>query len=165
MTKDAQGSDSDVDGRSSIAALHRRIKGQLSTSEQLIEALKKQLAECRERNKALVQERNDLMKSIAQIDASRALRDGQEGQARRQQRREADSSRQALQRENEELSRRCLELEETLADRRREAAEAVEEIACLEEQVSQLQSMVDLLCEHLEIEGPELEQLLESSGD
>lgn len=161
MTKDAQSSD----GQSSIAALHRRIKSQLSTSEQLIEALKKQLAECHQRNTALAQERNDLMKSMAQIDTSLALQ-GPDGEAqRRQRRRETDSSLRTRQQENEELSQRCTELEEALADRRREAAEAAEEIACLEEQVAQLQSMVDLLCEHLEIEGEELEQLLGSSGD
>jgi chromosome segregation ATPase len=144
---------------SPVAALCRSIKDQLATSEQLIAALKKQLAECHERNRALIQERNDLTRSLAQMETYPAEL---AAQARRRSRsREAESAVKELQQENAALSRRCAELEQILAERRGELAEAAEENACLEEQVTHLQSMVDLLSEYLDLDTDEVEKLFD----
>jgi chromosome segregation ATPase len=150
----------DAAGDSPVAALCRSIKHQLANSEQLIAALKSQLARCQERNRALIQERNDLARSLAQMETYPAEL---VTQARRRPRdREAEETVHALRQENEALSRRCAELEQTLAERRAELAGASEENACLEEQVSHLQSMVDLLCEHLDLDTDEVEKLFDA---
>jgi hypothetical protein len=143
-----------ADGASSVAALHRRIKEQLATTDQVVTALKEQLATCRQRNRELVEERNDLIKSMARPETRQGL-PGSGGRRPSSALTDAAAAElRALQQENEQLKRRCAELEEAVLDWRRQNVEAAQEVECLEEQVAHLQSTVDLLSEHLEVKAP-----------
>ena len=149
-----------TDSGTSVASLCRSIKDQLSASEELIAALKRQLAESRGRNHALVQERNDLARSLAQAETRPVELAAQA--RRRKQRQESMGVQEELRRENNALSQRCIELEEALAAKSRELVGAAEETACLEEQVAHLQSMVDLLMEYSGVDSAGLDQLLDA---
>jgi chromosome segregation ATPase len=126
------------------------IRDHLRKTEDVIKALRKDLDRYRSQNVDLLRERNDLSRLIDRLESNQRDRDSLQNEMgfikneRDRLAREIDP----LQAENERLAEHCARLEASLAEERRQREQAQQVIVSLEEQISELESMVDLLRDH-----------------
>ncbi len=136
------------------------IREQLLATEKLIRALKQDLDYYRIQNDELIEERGDLLETLSRIDALKDERSDRESELSfaRGERDRLSVALSSQEKANDELKHRCLVLETALAAERKKHQEAQEVIVCLEEQLVQLESIVELFREHEELRKAE-EQL------
>jgi chromosome segregation ATPase len=136
------------------------IREQLRATEEFIRALKQDLNYYRTQTKDLQEERGELLGTLSRMDALKGERTEQENEQSllKSERDRLSKALRSIEAANEELKHRCLVLETALVAERKRCQETQEVIVCLEEQIAQLESIVDLLREHEEIRRAE-EQL------
>ncbi len=141
--------------------VQRKIGEYLETAESIVGTLKEDLIAYRERNRVLVQERNELMKRLLTVESLNL-----DATTADEERLRLKADRDLLQKELSEFRREIEQLynrygmmEAALAEEREKNVQAQEEIACLEAQIKQLNTIVDLMSIKLELSGgsPKLE--------
>jgi chromosome segregation ATPase len=150
MTKDTK---SDA----SVAVTSANIREQLLATEKLIRTLKQDLEYYRSQNEELIEERGDLLKTLSRLDALKAERSDRENELSfaKSERDKIAGALRGLEKSNQELNHRCLVLETALAAERKKHQAAQEVIVCLEEQIVQLESIVELFRENEELRKAE----------
>ena len=145
------------------AAQSQRMRDQLRVTQDVIQSLLTQIDFYRRQNQVLLEERASLLKLRSRLDELRSERGEAEsefGRLKQEQERLNVDLRDSVT-AGQELSHRCALLESALASERARTAELRGVIACLEEQIDQLETMVHLLSEHEELRR--LEERLEES--
>lgn len=135
------------------ATLSLQINQHLQISETVISELKNELVAYREQNQSLTKERNDLLRLLSQsklIQTERTESEAKWHSIRSEHDRMMHTLR-IVRQEYEDLKKQHAVLQAALSQKQDQAIEAQEVIACLEEQVEQLQATVDLLFLHLEM--------------
>jgi len=138
-------------GREPVVGEATRLRGQirehLRSSERIVAALRAELKSCRQRNQELIEERNELLKALSRLQW--VQKECTEATARLQSAKgERDAEQQSaavLERENEELRAQCGALEAALNEKATDCETVREEVACLEQQIAELEAIVDLL--------------------
>jgi chromosome segregation ATPase len=150
MTKDTK---SDA----AVAVSSANIREQLLATEKLIRALKQDLDYYRSQNDELIEERGDLLKTLSRLDALKGERSDRENDLSfmKSERDQLAVALRGLEETNQELEHRCLVLETALAAERKKHQEAQDVIVCLEEQIVQLESIVELFRENEELRKAE----------
>lgn len=150
MTKDVKD-----DSATTIAS--GNIREQLRTTEEFIRALKRDLAHYRSQNQELLEERGELLGTLSRLDALKGERTERENELNmlKDERDRISGVLRSLEEEHVELKHRCQLLEAALVAERKKRQEAQDVIVCLEEQIVQLESIVDLLREHEELRKSE----------
>lgn len=136
------------------------IREQLKTTEEFIRALKRDLAHYRSQNDELLDERGHLLGTLSRLDALKGERTERENELKllKDELDRISDALRSLEEERAELKHRCQVIEAALVAERKRRQEAQDVIVCLEEQIVQLESIVDLLREHEELRRAE-EQL------
>ncbi len=136
------------------------IREQLRTTEEFIRALKSDLAHYRTQNDELLEERGELLGTLSRMDALRGERTEQDNELSLliSERDRISGALRNLEADHQEQKHYCQVLESALVAERKKRQEAQEVIVCLEDQIVQLESIVDLLREHEELRKAE-EQL------
>ena len=130
-----------------LASLRRRVDGQVSSTQEYIDALRQDVAHFREENERLTKQCNRLSHAELSLDVARL--ELSELSARSQV--EAVENDRlhgllgTLEEENSDLAARCEDLESSIAHERESGRLAKIEVRTLQEQVDQLESMVDML--------------------
>lgn len=145
------------------------IREQLKTTEEFIRALKRDLAYYRAQNEELLEERGGLLVTLSRLDALKGERTERENELHllKNERDRLSGVLRGLEEEHAELKHRCQVIEAALLAERKRRREAQDVIVCLEEQIVQLESIVDLLREHEELRKAEeqLEAYRREHGD
>jgi chromosome segregation ATPase len=128
------------------------IHDHLRMTEEIIQVLRKEVSHYRKQNDALITERNQLLKSLTQLQAIHGVRDDlvKDLSLTRDDRDRLAATIRTLREENQELDLRCSRIEADLAEERHKHAQARELIVCLEEQISQLEAIANMLRGHEE---------------
>ncbi len=128
----------------------KHIRDQLQTTAEIVRTLKKDLNYHRSQHDELLNEKKDLLKVISQIDGAKDQRSEMENELRltKDERSRLANELHVFQKENEELIHRCSTLELALTQEQRKNEESKDVIMCLEAQVDQLESMVNMIREH-----------------
>jgi len=149
----------DIKSDAATAIPSANIREQLRATEEFIRALKQDLDYYRTHNDELLEERGELLGTLSRMDALKGERTERENEVSllKSERDRLAGALRSLEEANEELKHRCLVLETALAAERKRCREAQEVIVCLEEQIVQLESIVDLLREHEELRRAEEE--------
>lgn len=136
------------------------IREQLKTTEEFIRALKRDLAHYRAQNDELLEERGHLLGTLSRLDALKGERTERKNELSllKDERDRLSGALRNLEEKHAELKHRCQVLEAALLAERKRRQEAQDVVVCLEEQIVQLESIVDLLREHEELRKAE-EQL------
>lgn len=135
--------------RASLASLRRQVGEQVASAELVISTLRTRVEELQRREQTLVKERDELQRRIAKMTAvelQRAQTDGRERTLDDQYRRARQSIRE-LEEENEQLTRRCAELESSLTDALADNDATRQELEYVEKQVAELERISGLLNE------------------
>jgi chromosome segregation ATPase len=136
-----------VEGEGVATRLRSQVREHLRSSEKIIAALRAELTSCRQRNKELVEERNELLKALSRLQW--VQQECTEATVRLQSAKgERDAEQQsaaAVLRENEELRAQCAALEAALNEKAAECETTREEGAYLEQQIVELEAIVELL--------------------
>ena len=129
------------------AVLRERVTGQLSRLEHVITELRGALETSRLENRMLTDDRDRLQEALLRADVAEIGLATAESRWRASatDERGLKSSHDRLAKENGELADRCRRFQASLAQERDEHGETKLEIACLQEQVDELQSIVALL--------------------
>jgi len=130
-----------------LSALRERIGEELSGAQHVISALSRDLERYRRENRNLTHDRNRLRDKLAHLDMARLEQADTEALWRTasRERQTAESRLEALEMQNRELSERCAALGEQVAEHGGDDEMAEAEIACLEEQIAELEAIVALL--------------------
>jgi len=128
----------------------RYVRDRLRETDRLIRTLKSDLGYYRSQNSEIVKERNNLLKLLSQKEALDQQQSQLEGDFRllKKERDQLEDALGHLMDENKEILDRCSRLEAVLAHEREKHVESMEIIVCLEAQIEQLESMVEMLLEH-----------------
>jgi chromosome segregation ATPase len=129
------------------AVLRDRVGHHLSTVEQVIQKLQRDVAAYREENHSLAAECARLHQQLEradQLQADQAQSESRWRETRSAYEREA-RARESLDRDHVALSARCRELEEALAVCEQERGLLSTEVQYLQAQVEELQTIIDLL--------------------
>jgi len=150
MTKDTK---SDA----AVSVSSANIREQLLATEKLIRALKQDLDYYRSQNDELIEERGNLLETLSRLDALKGERSDRENELNftKSERDQLAGALRSLEETNQELEHRCLVLETALAAERKKHQEAQDVIVCLEEQIVQLESIVELFRENEELRKAE----------
>lgn len=127
--------------------LRNQVGGQLTDLQQVVVDLTRQLAAATKENRILARDRGRLQELLAQAELLKVQRSDAESRwrASMKEREQLERARRALEAERVELAEQCVRLEHALAHERAAMESARAEIACLEEQVEQLHSIVAML--------------------
>jgi chromosome segregation ATPase len=127
--------------------LRSQLGGQITDLQQVVVDLTRQLAEATKENRGLARDRNRVQELLAQADLLKVQHTDAQSRWRAslQEREQLEESRRGLEAEKIELAEHCARLEHALAHERAATEAARAEIACLEEQVEQLHSIVAML--------------------
>jgi len=127
--------------------LRSQLGGQLTDLQQVVVDLTRQLAAATKENRILARDRGRLQELLAQAELLKVQRSDADSRwrASMQEREQLEEARRALEAERIEITEHCARLEHALAHQRAAMESARAEIACLEEQVEQLHSIVAML--------------------
>lgn len=131
----------------SIADLRQKVGDHLADARRIIAQLRRDLDDSRAETRELARDRDRLQRARVQIDVLGLERTAAESQARasRLEQKQAEELLCAAEQANRHFAERCERLERALAREREEIDAARLETHCLEEQMEQLQSIVDML--------------------
>jgi regulator of replication initiation timing len=130
-----------------IADLRQRIADEVAGTERVVAALGRDLAQHRRENRALARDRDHLRERLAQAEVTKLEQANTESlwRASLRDRQGVEDSLRALDEENRKLRERCAELERDLAHERQRSEVAALEVACLAEQIEELETIIALL--------------------
>jgi len=133
----------------------RYVRDRLRETEKVIKTLKTDLVYYRLQNTQIVKERNDLLRLLSQKEALGDKQSRLEGDFRlvRSERDRLGEELSRIREEHKELQDRCSWLEAALADEHEKCSETLEVVVCLEAQIEQLESMVEMLLEHMRLKA------------
>ncbi|MEE8408209.1 MAG: hypothetical protein V3T05_01260 [Myxococcota bacterium] len=131
----------------SLAALRQKVSDQLGDARRLIARLRSDLAESNAEKQELARDRDRLQRALVQIDVLRIERAEAESQVRtsRLEQKQTEELLCNAEEDNRHLTERCAGLERALARERADVDAARLETRCLEQQIDQMQSIVDML--------------------
>lgn len=158
-TARSRGAGGDRRARADAASLAESVETHQQYTSGLIEDLRRTLSDLRERYQVVVEERNELLKTLARVNATldkTTLAAEQQRQLMLAEAREAKRTTASLSQENEGLVRHTRQLEQQLTSERERRRQAESELDSLAEYTEQLTAMADMMRAHLEALREEL---------